>query len=366
VIGLPIRSGAIVSLLRERSDMHESTGNGSTSNISLKAAAIQYAQLGYRVFPLAPGTKIPYIKGGFHRGTTDVEKVAQWWAWHPWDNIGLWPFEYQKVVDVDTMAGHGKDGLSGYNELVARLGPLPDTGPLAETPSDGLHIWVACSVKDFKDKLCDGVDVKGHTGYVVAPPSIIDKRDPKAKVYGPYRWIRPILSVDTVDKVAEVSQDWDYEIRISSYMRNAHLLPPREEFDSEAEYVRLLKFFETTPTTTVGFYRFQPTPEQRRMNARLLVSMAPRRTTYTTNGDGSGAVKSLLARAEFVAETGNGNRNRALNWAAYRSREDVAAGRITKTQVVQELYQASRANGHLEDDKERMVLRTIASGLGGL
>ena len=38
----------------------------------LHDAAIKYAELGYRVFPCAPGTKIPLTEHGFKDGTTDI------------------------------------------------------------------------------------------------------------------------------------------------------------------------------------------------------------------------------------------------------------------------------------------------------
>lgn len=42
----------------------------------LLQAAIRYAELGYPVFPCAPGTKTPLTEHGFHDATVDPEQRA--------------------------------------------------------------------------------------------------------------------------------------------------------------------------------------------------------------------------------------------------------------------------------------------------
>ena len=52
-------------------------------------AALKYADMGLAVFPLAEGTKIPCIKGGFTMATTDEEQIRAFWNVRPNCNIGI-------------------------------------------------------------------------------------------------------------------------------------------------------------------------------------------------------------------------------------------------------------------------------------
>lgn len=161
--------------------------NGTTT---LAAAAVAYASNGYPVFPLLPGSKIPRTKHGLHAADTDIETVAQHWDTHPNDNIGLRPAHDMIVLDVESMAGHGVNGYATLAALTAELGRLPDTAPIAVTPTGGLHIWLSHDVDrrirgctlQLVGSLGPGIDVKSHNGYLVAPPSRI-KGLPL-----PYRW----------------------------------------------------------------------------------------------------------------------------------------------------------------------------------
>ena len=67
---------------------------------NLYEAALRYAELGYRVFPCAPGNKNPLTEHGFHDATTDAEQIECWWEENPTANVGL-ATEGLLVVDVD-------------------------------------------------------------------------------------------------------------------------------------------------------------------------------------------------------------------------------------------------------------------------
>ncbi len=54
--------------------------------------AVHYARSGYRVFPLAPGSKIPAIskeKGGHGclDATRDINIIERWWTEYPDANV---------------------------------------------------------------------------------------------------------------------------------------------------------------------------------------------------------------------------------------------------------------------------------------
>jgi hypothetical protein len=139
----------------------------STDLIDLGAHALGYAQRGLRVLAVEPGGKKPLTQRGKDSATANPSFVAAWWAQQPTANIGLRPDEDVVVLDVDPRAG-GATALVGLladhgRELVPTLA--------ADTGGGGLHIWYRCP-GPYRGQLCRGVDIKGHSGYVVAPPSV--------------------------------------------------------------------------------------------------------------------------------------------------------------------------------------------------
>lgn len=130
---------------------------------SLLNAALNWAARGFRVFPLAPGTKIP-PKGLAWKAeaTTDADKLRGWWAAVPEYNIGVATGNDLIVIDVDTRSGGGMSMM----EL-----DLPPTLTVS-TPSGGMHLYYhGPDVANSAGRLGQGVDVRGVGGYVVAPGS---------------------------------------------------------------------------------------------------------------------------------------------------------------------------------------------------
>jgi hypothetical protein len=345
-----------------------------------KSAALQYARLGYRVFPLRPGTKLPRFKESFHLATTDEKEISEHWDYHPDDNIGWSPYEWQKGIDVDTLAGHGKDGPTTYAKLAKKLGgELPDDGPLVLTPSDGLHYWITCDVGNYRDEIGPGVDIKGHKGYTVAPPSIIDKRDPRAKVYGQYRWLR-----DPTGDLPKVLQEWSDEIDkevwrtrtlldpLNGYMRDAHLLPPLERFKSVDRYVHVLKLFQKVVRArrvTGGFHLYAPTEEEKISNGRRLMTLqAEQRKPRPGDDDKRKRALGLLdwrifsghSIGEFyapalahVGESECGGRDVQTRNAMRFLAPLVSEGHLTRAELVDAIVEASEKNEHIPKNKSR-------------
>lgn len=155
--------------------------------------ALQYAGLGWRVFPCAG--KKPLLKGG--RGcldaTVDGDQIRAWWSAHPGANIGvhcgaasgIW------VLDVDTKPPKGKapsgytpiSGVDALDLLVATYGVLPPTR-IAQTGGGGAHfLWrcpaglilgnhVGLKITLGDRKLWAALDVREEGGYIVAAPSV--------------------------------------------------------------------------------------------------------------------------------------------------------------------------------------------------
>lgn len=128
--------------------------------------ALDYAAGGHEVFLVERGGKRPLSTHGMKDATTDLEQVRDQWVQHPEANIGIRPPAGYVIVDVDVKAG----GPSALYELTRPYGGLIPTWT-AHTGGGGLHAWYRAP-GPYKGMLCQGVDLKGHSGYVVVPPSL--------------------------------------------------------------------------------------------------------------------------------------------------------------------------------------------------
>lgn len=145
----------------------------------LLETALTYAKLGYKVFPLTPLSKIP-LKGtrGSKEATTHLDRIKQWWGDEPQANIGLVTDKFI-VLDVDRHDSK-KNGYTSLETLENTFKKLPHTSTV-QTANDGLHIYLKKPKGVHlpqKIALLEGLDIKAHpNNYVVAPPSIIKKKD---------------------------------------------------------------------------------------------------------------------------------------------------------------------------------------------
>lgn len=133
------------------------------------AHALAYTRAGLEVLPLVPGGKLPYRLAPHAKDSAscDPDVVRDWWVQAPEANIGIRPASGVVVVDVDPRDG----GASALAALVAEHGHLTPTWT-AQTGGGGwVHAWYR-SPGPYRKRLALGVDLKGHTGYVVAPPSL--------------------------------------------------------------------------------------------------------------------------------------------------------------------------------------------------
>jgi len=181
-------------------------------------AALEYAALGWEVFPVPPGTKQSYksekLSGTKWGKTTDPEEIGRDFRRWPDANVAIVTGAVSGifVIEADTVQGHGVDGLASMAALETQHGPLPET-LMAISPSGSIHRYYEHPGADFKvwsrsGKLVLGVDIKGDGGMVIAPPSI------KPGV-GEYRWLndKPIanapawlIEAATTDKASETTR----------------------------------------------------------------------------------------------------------------------------------------------------------------
>jgi len=134
-------------------------------------AALHYAELGYRVFPCAPGDSNPLTEHGFHDATTDAVQIERWWDRHPDANVAL-AAAGLLVVDLDPLEGGATnpwppDDPDKHLDLAA--------APTALTPRGGRHhVFAKPAGKGWRcttSRLAPKVDTRTDGGYIVVAPS---------------------------------------------------------------------------------------------------------------------------------------------------------------------------------------------------
>lgn len=152
--------------------------------MTLLDAALGYAQLGLRIFPLVwhghpdddkiAGT--PLVK--WRRDATSNEKqIRGWWGRWPEAGIGLacgddlGDGRFLFVLDLDRH-NPAEDGIELFDDLEAENGGV-DAGPIVLTAGGGKHLYFTSTteITNARGTLPAGIDVRGTGGYVVLPPS---------------------------------------------------------------------------------------------------------------------------------------------------------------------------------------------------
>jgi hypothetical protein len=162
---------------------------------NLLAAALHYAELGYRVFPCVPGKSTPLTEHGFHDATVDPEQIERWWSQWPTANVAI-ATAGLLVVDIDPLDGNApnpwlKDDPDKQLDLAA--------APTAITPRGGRHhIFRKPAEKGWRcttSRLAPHVDTRTDGGYIVAPPSV--------RPDGQYSWVPGLELNDPPDCLPE-------------------------------------------------------------------------------------------------------------------------------------------------------------------
>ena len=133
-------------------------------------AALEYVDLGWYIFPLCPGQKIPITSHGVKDATIDRKQIEEWWAKWPNANIAVACGEKSGVyvVDVDITASGDVNGLRSLGEFP----PLPNTIK-QDTPRGGAHFFYKTTVPPAnRNSFRPAIDIRGNGYYVVLAPSI--------------------------------------------------------------------------------------------------------------------------------------------------------------------------------------------------
>lgn len=146
--------------------------------MTLLEHALALAEMGFHVFPLAHGGKLPAIKNYPEIATRDPEQIKFWWDevfFEP--NIGISTTKFLEtyalvVVDVDEKGKKGSDTLF---ELELEGFEFPQTLTQV-TPTGGQHLiyFHTEPVKQGVDVLGRGLDIRSRGGYIVGEGSIVN------------------------------------------------------------------------------------------------------------------------------------------------------------------------------------------------
>jgi len=160
------------------------------------AAALQYAERGWRVFPnhkptlhengsvtcscgssecdLKQRGKHPRLGAWQKQATTKPSQIRSWWKKYPETNIGIATGWESDLIVLDVDVGQGLGHLQEWE----RQGKFLPTTVTAQTGSGGLQHYFVYPDLDFdpktKTRLCGfvDIDVRANGGQVVAPPSL--------------------------------------------------------------------------------------------------------------------------------------------------------------------------------------------------
>lgn len=153
--------------------------------------ALKYAGQGWSVFPIVPGTKVPYKDTHWKEDSTnDPEQINLLNDLYPDSN---WALDCGKsgifVLDVDTQKGATPPELDTYT---------------VRTPSGGYHLYYKGAGPNSGGELGLGLDTRGIGGYVLIPGS----KNAKGKTYTAVSSLltpQPIPPA-LLDRLAHISQ----------------------------------------------------------------------------------------------------------------------------------------------------------------
>lgn len=169
-------------------------------NKAVCAAALEYARMGFHVFPLhgirdngscACGTtdckdagKHPFVKRGLKEATRDEQRIKDWFGLNALEprNLGIVTGEISGMTVIDVDIADGKGGAESWHEATKDHGE-PQT-LMAQTGSGGMHVFFKynSALKTASNVLGKGVDVRNNGGYIVAAPS-------RHRSGGSYSWL---------------------------------------------------------------------------------------------------------------------------------------------------------------------------------
>jgi Bifunctional DNA primase/polymerase, N-terminal len=254
-------------------------------------SALDAARRGWPVFPLDPGHKRPHVgmTAWEQRASLDAERIARWWRRHPDDNVAI---------------ATGPAGLVVVDLDQARPGePNPADWPRARS---GMDVFAALAVRhDWAEPTWTVETASGGRHLYFRAPT----------KEGPWR--------NTTGRIG-----WHIDTRAAG----GYVVAPGSVVDGRtytvtcdrhpAELPRWLARLVVSPSTPV------PVPAE---------SWAPKRRGY--------GAAALMGEVQRVLDAPHGQRNAALNRAAWNLARHVTTGQLSRAAVEEALYAAGVAAG---------------------
>lgn len=136
---------------------------------------LQYAQQGWKIFPVKPNAKSPLTKHGHNDASNDPKQIKKWDAQYPDANWGLATGKMSGCFVVDVDVKNDKPGIDNW-KLLKKVCPIYPTFA-SKTPSGGKHYYYQYPSEvevASANGMMEGIDIKADGGYVLIPPSEID------------------------------------------------------------------------------------------------------------------------------------------------------------------------------------------------
>lgn len=141
-------------------------------NVDLGQVAVEYATLGFRVFPVvidARGRKLPLTPHGHLDAVDDPDRARELFAGKGAHAIGM-VHDRLLVVDVDV-----KHGSPGKEMFLTIKHVLPEPLAIVSTPSGGRHYYYPPPTDrphKRQTHVLPGIDIlMGEKGWIGVPPS---------------------------------------------------------------------------------------------------------------------------------------------------------------------------------------------------
>jgi len=135
-------------------------------------AALNYASIGWYVFPLKPNTKQPAINAWPDKASIQEQQINFWWTKWPDANIGILAGKKSGLFAVDIDPKNGGD--ESITHILNDHNKFPETAT-QRTGTGGSHILFTYPDKPVKTRRGypeTGIDICSDNSYIVAAPSI--------------------------------------------------------------------------------------------------------------------------------------------------------------------------------------------------
>lgn len=133
--------------------------------------ALQYAKLGWCIFPCAPRKKTPITAHGVKDATTGGRQIRQWWTEWPNANIAVACGQKSGIYVIDIDVSEKANGWDSLREL--SRGKYSFETIRQNTPSGGAHFFLRTDNPPAnKNSFLPGIDLRGDGYYVIIAPSI--------------------------------------------------------------------------------------------------------------------------------------------------------------------------------------------------